>query len=78
MRSHSFLNFIFNVIREKHELYVLSFFLSLTSIQKPVKLFKAKVSLPSSQLFVTSLLIYILGVNSKRPIKGKRKEKKKK
>ena len=76
MRSHSFLNYIFNVVREKHELYVLSF--SLTSIQKPVKLFKAKVSLPSSQLFVTSLLIYILGVNSKRPIKGKRKEKKKK
>ena len=39
MKAHSFLNFIFFVIREKNELYILSLE-SATSIQKPINLLK--------------------------------------
>ena len=37
MRAHSFLNFIFLVIREKDELYILSLE-SVTSVQTPINL----------------------------------------
>ena len=39
LRVHSFLNFIFLVIREKYELYILSLE-SVTSIQKLINLLK--------------------------------------
>ena len=37
MRAHSFLNFIFLVIREKDELYILSLE-SVTPVQTPINL----------------------------------------
>ena len=39
MRDHSFLNFIFLVVTEKDELYILSLE-SVRSIQKPINLLK--------------------------------------
>ena len=56
MRTHSFLNFIFLVIREKDELYILSLE-SVTSIQKPMNLLKVVYHHPVSRLlhhYITS------------------------
>ena len=56
MRTHSFLNFIFLVIREKDEFYILSLE-SVTSIQKPMNLLKVVYHHPVSCLlhhYITS------------------------
>ena len=51
MRAHSFLNFIFLVIKEKDELYILSLE-SVTSIQKPINLLR--------QCIIQSAVCYII------------------